>query len=50
VNTAVGNTDAPTPADMFLDVSSSVALGIVEMQMQLATANDLWLLSISVKP
>jgi hypothetical protein len=33
----MGNTDAPTAGHLFLDMPSSVALGIVEMQMPFAT-------------
>jgi hypothetical protein len=48
MNTGVGNTDVPMADHLFLDVPSSAALGIVEIQMQLATADIIHLLSMPV--
>jgi hypothetical protein len=44
----VTNTDAPVAGDLFLDKPSSVALGVIEMQMQLATADIPKLLGMTV--
>jgi hypothetical protein len=44
----VGNTGAPMTDRPFMDIPSNVALGIVEMQMQLATADISHLLSMPV--
>jgi hypothetical protein len=46
VNTGVA--DAPIAGYLFLDTPSSVTLGIVEMQTQLAMADSLQLLSMPV--
>jgi hypothetical protein len=48
VNTGVGNTNVPVASHLFLDIPSRVALGIVEMRMQLATADVTKLLSMPV--
>jgi hypothetical protein len=42
------DTNAPISGHLFLDMPSSVALGIVEMRMQLATADIFQLLSMPV--
>jgi hypothetical protein len=44
----MGNTDAPMAVHLFLDMLSSVALGIVEMQMQFATGDVPPMLSATV--
>jgi hypothetical protein len=44
----MGNADARMTADLFLDIASSLALGIVEMQMQFATGSTLSLLNTPI--